>query len=278
MKNNALLILAGLALAVPAGVAITADSKQSAKPSPAQEEDALTKAWSNLRQGARETWQKTVAAFDEITRKSQQDVVLASALPGAISGQELLGVPLENVKEGRVGSIADLVLGKDSRVDAIVVSDGGFLGIGNAQIPVKPSLIAVRREKNGKLRAITNLTETHLDEAAMSGAFMTRIEAMRGDFQKPEMKTVSRMIGANVVGANNQPVGTVTDLLLSPVGEAQYALVAVGGTMGVGAKQVALRVASLKFSRAGEPLKTTMTVDQLKALAPVRSVASAVGN
>jgi len=268
---------------VAAAIAFAADPpQQSVKdlpaPTAAKPSDALTERWKALKEGAYEAWQATTHAFDEMTRKSQQDVVLATALPGAISGKQLLGTPIENVKEGRVGSVSDLVLGKDSHVDAIVVSDGGFLGIGNAQIPVKPAFISIRRERDGKLRALTNITEAHLDEAALNGAFLTRIEAMRDDFKKPEVKTIARLIGASVVGPDGKTVGAVNDLLLSPVGEAQYALVSVGGTMGVGAKQVAVKVASLHFKRVGEPLKISMTVEQLKALAPVRSTASMMGD
>lgn len=274
---------ASIALLLASATAVLAADPKPAKdlPAPAASKstDPIAERWQALKEGAYDAWQATTNAFDEMTRKSQQDVVLASALPGAISGKQLLGTPIENVKEGRVGSVSDLVLGKDSHVDAVVVSDGGFLGIGNAQIPVKPGLISIRREKDGKLRALTNITEAHLDEAALNGAFRTRIESMRDDFKKPEVKTVSRVIGSSILGPDGKTVGSVNDVLLSPVGEAQYALVTVGGTMGVGAKQVAVKAASLHFTRAGEPLKTTMTLDQLKALAPVRSVAaSVIGN
>src|SRR5262245_22330795 len=156
-----MMVSAAIALAFSAAIVLAADPpKQPGKDLPApvstQAADALSERWKALKEGAYEAWKATTNAFDEMTRKSQQDVVLATALPGAISGKQLIGTPIENVKEGRVGSVSDLVLGKDSHVDAIVVSDGGFLGIGNAQIPVKPALISIRRGKDGKLRALTN--------------------------------------------------------------------------------------------------------------------------
>jgi hypothetical protein len=208
-----------------------------------------------------------------MTRKSQQDVVVATALPGALSGKQLIGTPIENKKEGRVGSIADLVLGQDSRVDAIIVSDGGFLGLGTGQIPVKPGLISIRKEKDGTLRAQTNVTEAQLDHA-YNASFPTRVEAMNDNFKKTNVKTVSRLIGATVVGPDNKSVASVNDILLSPVGEAQYALLSVGGAMGVGAKQVAVKVSNLSFTTSDQPLKISMTADQLKALAPVRTSAT----
>ncbi len=273
--NRLMISAAAIALIVPAGFVVAAAApKEKPAQQSAEQTDTVSEAWKSLKEGAYDAWQATVHAFDEMTRKSQQDLVVATALPGAISGKQLIGTPIENAKEGRVGSISDLVLGKDNHVDAIVVSDGGFLGINNAQVPVKPGLITILRDKNGTLRARTNVTEAQLDKAD-SGRIMTRIEAMSDRFKDPKMKTLSRVIGASVAGPGGKQVATVNDLLLSPVGDAQFALLTVGGTMGVGAKQVAVKASALQFTSSDQPLKTEFTEAQLKALTPVRGVTGA---
>jgi uncharacterized protein YrrD len=273
--NRLMISAAVIALIVPAGFVVAAAApKEKPAQQSAEQTDTASEAWKSLKEGAYDAWQATVHAFDEMTRKSQQDLVVATALPGAISGKQLIGTPIENAKEGRVGSISDLVLGKDNHVDAIVVSDGGFLGINNAQVPVKPGLITILRDKNGTLRARTNVTEAQLDKAD-SGRIMTRIEAMSDRFKDPKMKTLSRVIGASVAGPGGKQVATVNDLLLSPVGDAQFALLTVGGTMGVGAKQVAVKASALQFTSSDQPLKTEFTEAQLKALTPVRGVTGA---
>lgn len=276
--NRLMITAATIALLAPLGAAYAAPipkekpTQQNTQPTD-NSENTLSEAWHSLQTGAYDAWQATATAFDEMTRKSQQDLILPTALPGAISGKQLIGTPIVSEKEGRVGSISDLVLGKDDHVDAIVVSDGGFLGINNAQIPVKPGLISIYRQENGTLRARTNVTEAQLDKASMGGTFLTRIEAMNEEFKNPKTKTVARIIGTSVVGPDGKGVGTVTDLLLSPVGDAQFALLSLGGTMGVGAKQVAVKASSLAFTSSDQPLGITMTAKQLKALAPVRSTA-----
>jgi sporulation protein YlmC with PRC-barrel domain len=258
----------------PFAASYAADKPKEEKTTSDSVNETLTDAWASFKQGAKEAWDGTVKAFDDMTRKSQTDIVLPKALPGAVSAKSLIGTPIENAKEGRVGSISDVVLGNDSRVDAIVVSDGGFLGINNAQIAVKPSLISLRRDEKGALKARTNVTESQLDSAS-SAAFTTRIEAMKEDFKKPEVKTASRLMKASVVGPDGKEVGKVDDVLLSPVGEARYALIATGGTMGVGTKVVAVPISAVTFTRSDQPLKTTMTAAELGKLAPVRSQASA---
>lgn len=276
--NRLMISAAAIALLVPAGAAISAPTPKE-KPVVSAQPSTLSEAWRSLEVGAYDAWQATTNAFDDATRKSQQDVLLPTALPGAFSAKQLVGTPIVSAKEGRVGSISDMVLSKDDHVDAIVVSDGGFLGINNAQIPVKPGLISISREKDGTLRARTNVTEAQLDKASGSGVFLTRIEAMNEDFKNPKTKTLARMLGATVNGPNGKAVATVTDVLLSPVGDAQYALLSVGGTMGVGAKQVAVRTSALAFSTSDQPMKIAMTDAQLRALAPVRSApGSSVSN
>jgi uncharacterized protein YrrD len=265
--------MALLCLAPLAATTYAAD-KPAEKTTTEKVGDTLSDAWASFKQGTKEAWDATVKTFDDMTRKTQEDIILPKALPGALSAKAVIGTPIQNGKEGRVGSISDIVLGQDSHVDAIVVSDGGFLGINNAQIAVKPSLISIRRDDKGALTARTNVTESQLD-AASASAFTTKIQAMKEDFKKPEVKTASRLIGSSVVGADGKTIGSVNDILLSPVGEARYALLSTGGTMGVGAKVVAVPVSSLTFTKAGDPLKTSMTAEQLGKLAPVRTQASA---
>ena len=265
-----------LLCAAPYAVAsFAADQKPAAEKSTTEKAgETVSDAWASFKQGAKDAWDATVKTFDDMTRSSQQDIVLPKALPGAISAKTLIGTPIENAKEGRVGSISDLVLGNDQRVDAVVVSDGGFLGINNAQIAVKPSLISIQRDEKGNLKARTNVTEKQLD-AASSAAFTTRIQAMHDDFKKPEVKTASKLIGSSVVGPDGKAIASVADILLSPVGEARYALLTTGGMLGVGSKVVAVPVSSLTFTRSDQPLKTAMTAEQLGKLAPVRMQASA---
>ena len=110
------------------------------------------------------------------------------------------------------------------------------------------------------------LSGSDLDRA-MRPAFVSRIEAMSDSFKNPDVKTVSRLLSSPVVGPNGRTVASVHDILLSPVGEATYAILKVENA---GGKLVAVPVASLAFTRGGQPLKTTMTAEQLGRRAPVR--------
>ena len=227
--------------------------------------DAASAAWKALKKGTREAWDATVKAFDTMT-EGTKDILLPAALPSALSGKQLIGTSVENKSEGKVGRISDVVIGNDNFMDAFIVEDGGFLGIGADKVPVKTRLITVTRAPDGSLKARTNVTEAQLDTAA-DGAFVSRIEAMNENFKNSTVKSVARLLATSVVDTSGHKIATVHDVLLSPIGEATYAILRLDAA---GSKLVAVRVTSLSFTRAGEPLKTTLTADQLQRRAAVR--------
>lgn len=230
--------------------------------------DAASDAWNALKKGARDAWNATVKAFDSLM-EGTKEIVLPAALPGSVSGKQLIGTPVENVQQKeRVGRISDVIVGKDNYLDAFVVEDGGFLGIGADKVAVKPRLITVTRAPDGSLRARTNVTEGQIDNAA-DAAFVSRVEAMNESFKDTSVKSVSRLLSSRVVGPSGHEVASVHDILLSPVGEARYAILSVKGP-GTSTKLVSVMVSSLAFTRGGEPLRTGLTAEQLWRRAPVR--------
>jgi hypothetical protein len=253
------------ALALIAASPLPAFAADNNKSTGDQIADSASAAWKALKKGAREAWDATAKLFDTMA-DGTKDIMLPAALPSALSGKQLIGTSVENTTQGKVGRISDVVIGNDNFMDAFIVEDGGFLGIGSDKVPVKPRLITVTRSPDGSLKARTNVTEAQLDTAA-DGAFVSRIEAMNENFKNSTVKTVARLLASSVVDGGGHTVATVHDILLSPIGEAQYAILKID-TMGT--KLVAVRLSSLVFTRAGEPLKTTMTSDQLHRRAAVR--------
>ena len=58
----------------------------------------------------------TAECFNTAIETPHRKIIIGTDLPSAISGKRLLGTPLENAREGKVGSISDLVFGSDSRL------------------------------------------------------------------------------------------------------------------------------------------------------------------
>ena len=91
--------------------------------------------------------------------------------------------------------------------------------------------------------------------------------------QKPDQWPASKFKGTDVVGADNEKIGDVSDILFDKTGKIEAFIVSVGGFLGMGAKDVALAPASFqvvsgdKSKNESDKLKLTMTKDQLKQAA-----------
>jgi hypothetical protein len=254
------LVAAALIVCAQTAVAVAAEQPSTAD----QVSQAASDAWQWLKKETRAAWEATTKAFNQAI-ETRKTLIITNELPNAISGKRLLGTSLENARDGKIGSISDLVFGGDARLDAVVVSEGGFLGLGADQVPMKPHLITIRRQSDGSFKARTNVSENQIDRAG-DAAFATSIEAVGPNYKKPENRRLAALIGSTVVGPDGKNVATVDDILLSPTGDASYAVL----SLGMSGPRVVVTFGSLKFTRSDEPLRTSRTADQLARLAQVQ--------
>ena len=78
---------------------------------------------------------------------------------------KLKGLSVYNQKEEAIGEISDLAI-KNHQVDALILSVGGFLGMGEHYVAVSPSSVNVRYDgKNDKWLASMNTTKDALKAA-----------------------------------------------------------------------------------------------------------------
>jgi hypothetical protein len=66
--------------------------------------------------------------------------------------------------DAKIGEITDVLVGKDGKVDAFIISVGGFLGMGEKDVAV-PFTAIHATEKNGKWYLTMNATKDALKEA-----------------------------------------------------------------------------------------------------------------
>ncbi len=78
---------------------------------------------------------------------------------------KLKGLSVTNQKDETVGDVTDLAI-KNHQVDALILSVGGFLGMGEHYVAVSPSSVNVRYDqKNDKWLASMNTTKEALKAA-----------------------------------------------------------------------------------------------------------------
>lgn len=75
------------------------------------------------------------------------------------------------------------------------------------------------------------------------------VEITKVDVQKVAAGyRASKVIGSSVVNDGNQTIGKIDDLLVTRDGKEPYAVLSVGGFLGMGTRLVVIRYDSLKFA------------------------------
>jgi hypothetical protein len=94
------------------------------------------------------------------------------------------------------------------------------------------------------------------------------VEITKVDVQKVAAGyRASKVIGSSVVNDANQTIGKIDDLLVTRDGKEPYAVLSVGGFLGMGTRMVVIRYDSLKFAD-NKIMLPGGTKDGLKILPP----------
>ena len=82
-----------------------------------------------------------------------------------ISAQDLMNTTVYSANNKDLGSVGDVILAKDGKIDAMVVDVGGFLGLGQKPVAIAFDGVNIRKDQNGKLVVHTNFTKSQLESA-----------------------------------------------------------------------------------------------------------------
>jgi sporulation protein YlmC with PRC-barrel domain len=81
-----------------------------------------------------------------------------------IRASDLIGMDVYNLENEAVGEVEDLVLDNGKNIKGIVISVGGFLGLGERNVAVQPGSVLIRRQGDAE-RAVINTTKETLKNA-----------------------------------------------------------------------------------------------------------------
>ena len=234
--------------------------------------------------------------------------------------RKLIGRNIKNADGDTIGEIKSIYINKDGKVDSVMVSVGGFLGVGDREVRIAWSDLKIT--DNGE-KVMVNMTKDELkakpeyrykneswrgqvftdtgpwaarpsDSARTADAprpasdqlaQTTKPPADRstdkpserpnvaattstGDFNAAGEMSGNALIGATVRNDKREAVGKIEDVYVDNSGAIKTVVVSVGGFLGVGAKDVAVKWSDLKFSRDDKSIviMTSWTKDSLKAM------------
>lgn len=111
-------------------------------------------------------------------------------------------------------------------------------------------------------------TTKPVDRTAAAERPSTAATTSTGDFNASGEMSTNAIIGASVRNENRETVGKVEDVYVDSSGAIKTVVVSVGGFLGVGSKNVAVKWSDLKFSRDDKSIAitTNWTKDSLRAM------------
>ncbi|MGE7152405.1 PRC-barrel domain-containing protein [Methylorubrum rhodesianum] len=91
-------------------------------------------------------------------------IKFVTAKPAEVTSSKIVGKNLYNNKNETIGEVEDLVIDNGKTVTGVVVSVGGFLGMGERYVLVDPSSIFLHKA-DGKLKAMVDTDKDALKNA-----------------------------------------------------------------------------------------------------------------
>lgn len=154
-----------------------------------------------------------------------------------------------------IGEINEIVLSSDGKVRAIVISVGGFLGMGEKDVAVTMDQVTFAADPDDRteMYIVVNTNAEMLkaspryerrgmtNDAAECTAFVAPKVARDGYTQVVVTEVSSEMlVGKTVYGLNDTSVGTIDDLILDDKGAVSNVIIDFGGFLGMGTSQVSV--------------------------------------
>jgi len=145
--------------------------------------------------------------------------------------RSILGQPVYNEKDERVGSVDDIIISRDKAVSYAIVNAGGFLGLTkhNVALPVSQFKLVD-------------------DKFVLPGVTKDALKA------RPELSDVTNgwsvkrsILGQPVYNEKDERVGSVDDIIVTRDKAVSYAIINAGGFLGLTKHNVAIPVYQFKL-------------------------------
>ncbi|MGG7056612.1 PRC-barrel domain-containing protein [Nitrosomonas sp. ANs5] len=235
---------------------------------------------------AQQDWEKDTNSGTSSDRPSRADTDQSSRNGGKvefgstnvaydINAKKLMDMNVVGQDGKKLGKVDDLILSKKDKIVHAIVSVGGMLGVGGKLVAVPFQDMNINKAKE---EAIIGLSEQELEKAPEFKYEYVRDRQYQTDERPVESGTDGKHSAANieydinakalfdfnVVDRNGKKLGDIDDLILSKKDKATYAIVSVGGFLGMGEKSVAVPFDSLQVNKPDEKIVIDVTKEQLE--------------
>lgn len=212
--------------------------------------------WNNMKADAKQDWNnlkakvstesseasdKTAAAYQDTKARLFGEGAEGSApatldINGRASASSMIGAPVYNSKHDKVGTVSDIIIDHDGRAQLVVISDGGFAGIGDKLAAFDYGLI-VSQNKDGDIfmpltdDMVSKVTPFSYDPKDATDGKNVRLIPSDG-------YSVAQLMKANLEDQNGKKLAKIDNITFDG-GEAKNVIVAFDQTLGMGGEKAA---------------------------------------
>ena len=108
---------------------------------------------------------RSAAEMRELEQLGSARVIFYRLGPTDMRMSQLIGSDVRNLQNDDIGEIEDVIFDNNRNLRAVIVSVGGFLGIGERHIAIDPSSMVVSRNEDGDVEANVNTNRDDLRNA-----------------------------------------------------------------------------------------------------------------
>lgn len=226
----------------------------------------VKKAWKDIKHDAKEVSKEVKGWFladDESVPAKEVSFMRTSSASG------IIGSPVFNHKDVRVGTVRDIIVNAKGDADLVVIADGEFPGF-DGKLVAFPFADITKQGNDGDV--IAPLSETGIDVAA-EFEYSPNTGKAKVKFVPEGGYSVAKILGGDVLSSTNEKVGSVEDVYFKG-GDANMLIIGFDKTLGMGGKNVVAEYAPTKLVRDGTDLDIQLSAKQSAALANYKKVVS----
>ena len=112
---------------------------------------------------------QTASPTQAQSQAGQKDQTQAATIPARqpdmVLASNLLNASVYGPNDSTIGEIEDILLKSDGKIEGLVVSVGGFLGLGEKNVALKMDRFKVMPQADGQARITVSATEDELRKA-----------------------------------------------------------------------------------------------------------------
>lgn len=157
--NTGTLIKPFLAAIGISAATMLAYGAQAQTPAPAPSQPSQTAP--NPSQTSPQPAQPGIRAVDPATVR----LTFYTVQPADMLASNLLDADVYNLQNEEIGEVEDVIIDQGRTIRAVIISVGGFLGIGERNVAADPGSLVVTREAGGEIRIVANTTREDLKNA-----------------------------------------------------------------------------------------------------------------